>query len=205
MDDQLKEFLGGFDYPVLDILGNKQLAAAQVRRVYDWSTSKSVGITNKELEFLQQSNYIEGEYTDEFLLWAIKAWEYMKSNDKLTLNVIKKAHRILMTPSDLKRNDKGEWRKCDAWIGKRKCPAWECVADSMDAWIDVFGGYYDGNVTRKEIESAHIDFEGVHPFVDGNGRIGRMIMLWQYVKAGLPIKVIYAKDRGEYYKLFRGI
>jgi Fic family protein len=48
----------------------------------------------------------------------------------------------------------------------------------------------------------HVKFEKIHPFEDGNGRIGRILLNWQRVKAGLPILTIYEKDKHAYYKWF---
>jgi len=48
----------------------------------------------------------------------------------------------------------------------------------------------------------HINFEKIHPFIDGNGRIGRMLLNWQRVKLGLPVLVIKESEKQEYYKWF---
>ena len=51
-------------------------------------------------------------------------------------------------------------------------------------------------------KASHIAYERIHPFIDGNGRTGRMFMNWQRLKAGLPILVIKEKEKQEYYKWF---
>jgi len=54
----------------------------------------------------------------------------------------------------------------------------------------------------KHIQLDHITFEKIHPFIDGNGRIGRIFMNWQRKKAGLPILVIKEAEKQKYYDWF---
>jgi len=49
----------------------------------------------------------------------------------------------------------------------------------------------------------HIHFEKIHPFVDGNGRMGRILMNWQRVKVGLQPLIIWASERQAYYAWFK--
>jgi Fic family protein len=54
----------------------------------------------------------------------------------------------------------------------------------------------------NEVKEAHIDFEMVHPFMDGNGRTGRILYNVQRVYQESGINVFYEKDKTEYYKWF---
>jgi Fic family protein len=47
---------------------------------------------------------------------------------------------------------------------------------------------------------VHIDFVGIHPFIDGNGRTARLLMNLELLKAGFPPIVIKVADRLEYYQ-----
>ncbi|GHU85200.1 cell division protein Fic [Clostridia bacterium] len=54
----------------------------------------------------------------------------------------------------------------------------------------------------EAIAEFHLRFEDIHPFIDGNGRTGRLIMNFELIKAGLlPVNIKYA-DRKEYYECF---
>ena len=47
---------------------------------------------------------------------------------------------------------------------------------------------------------VHVDFVGIHPFVDGNGRTSRLLMNLELIKHGFPPAIIKVQNRLEYYK-----
>lgn len=153
-------------------------------------------------EFLRESNYIERVYDDVALEDAYKAWRYLIKKEELTLILILKTHGILM--KRLWPEIAGRMRVEDVRVGSRICPSWQLVYGLLSEWVKKYG---KAN-TEEDILNAHIEFERRHPFRDGNGRLGRMVMLWQFVKAGLPVKIIKADwpdqdgDQAKYYRLF---
>ena len=56
--------------------------------------------------------------------------------------------------------------------------------------------------SAKCVANFHLQFESIHPFIDGNGRTGRLIMNLQLIKAGLPAINIKFADRRKYYDAF---
>ena len=57
--------------------------------------------------------------------------------------------------------------------------------------------------TLANVAKLHADFVGIHPFIDGNGRTGRLLMNMELMKAGYPVAIIESDDRVEYYEALR--
>lgn len=153
-------------------------------------------------EFLRESNAIEGVFDDLSWIDARMAWEYLCAEATIALNlaIILKTHKILMLHQPLRPNEKGYIRTVDVRVGPRICPAPRRLRFLLDNWIIAAN---DSPITENRIIRDHVAFENIHPFVDGNGRIGRMLLNWQRIKNGFDILVISVADRREYYELFR--
>lgn len=156
-------------------------------------------LSAEEIEFLQHSNYIEGVTDSESLDQAVFAWNYLKVQKDLNVTNIKKTHKILMLKQPLKPNEKGYFRTIPVWISGKTGAAVSGVPADMIAWAA------SANMSKEEmaIKEDHITYEKIHPFVDGNGRTGRMFMNWQRLKNGLPILVIREEERQDYYNWFK--
>ena len=150
--------------------------------------------------FLRESNAIEGVYDAGSLEQSLYAWEYLISEDLLTNGVILKTHKILMLNQPLQPEEKGHFRKVPVWIGGRKGKPHSAVPSLMAGWCEDV--YTDINGMRRLWKERHIEYEKIHPFVDGNGRTGRLFMNWQRIMTGLPVLVIKESEKHEYYKWF---
>ena len=79
------------------------------------------------------------------------------------------------------------------------------IPEAIESWLkDVAISIKIPGKNGNHIKLDHITYEKIHPFVDGNGRTGRIFMNWQRIKAGLPILIIHeGEEQKEYYKWFR--
>ena len=112
----------------------------------------------------------------------------------LSLRLIRNAHRILL--SGVRGQDKapGEYRRIpnSVWIGPPgstiesadfvPCPV-EHLPDAMDVWERFI--HSDEPDPLVQLAIVHAEFESIHPFLDGNGRIGRLIVPLYMVAKGL--------------------
>lgn len=106
---------------------------------------------------------------------------------KLTESLIRQWHSILFSGSS--KIKPGQWRKSakpmqiiSGPVGKEvvhfEAPPAEIVSDEMKGFVKWYNGYQvNGNVLHAVVKTAlaHLYFESIHPFEDGNGRIGRAI------------------------------
>lgn len=87
-------------------------------------------------------------------------------------------------------------------VGQHIAPAPEQVAPlmvrAMEQTVNDHESYALDRVAR-----FHLEFERIHPFCDGNGRIGRTLMNYQLFRLGFPAIIIRDKEKGIYYQSFR--
>ena len=74
------------------------------------------------------------------------------------------------------------------------------IEPKMEQLLQDYAASEDHIVTQ--LARFHIEFEGIHPFIDGNGRTGRLIVNLELMKAGYPPIDIKFTDRVAYYNAF---
>ena len=77
------------------------------------------------------------------------------------------------------------------------------INTSLEKIIDEFYCSQDDFISRVAI--FHANFETIHPFLDGNGRTGRLLMNLELMKKGFPLTSILHQDRGQYYHALESV
>ncbi|UXR81911.1 DNA-binding protein [Staphylococcus sp. IVB6214] len=129
-----------------------------------------------------------------------EAFRYVKSlvSEQLALteSVIKNIHYLVLSD---KMDDRGVYRKVPVRIlGAVNVPAQPYMIEPlMEQLLTDYSNSTEKLITK--IARFHIGFESIHPFIDGNGRTGRLLVNLELMKAGYPPIDIKFTDRLAYY------
>jgi Fic family protein len=98
----------------------------------------------------------------------------------------------------------GRFRKIGEYVrvGAYIAPAPEHIEKAMEDIIGEYTSEHDVYFVDK-IAKFHLDFENLHPFNDGNGRIGRVLINYQLQHLGFPNLIIRDKEKQKYYDGFK--
>jgi len=97
----------------------------------------------------------------------------------------------------------GRFRKFGEFVrvGTHDAPVPEHVERMMESFLLTYISDHSSHFIEK-ITSFHLEFETIHPFCDGNGRIGRVLMNFQLLRLGFPRIIIRDKEKKTYYEAF---
>ncbi|MGI6766276.1 MAG: Fic family protein [Lentihominibacter sp.] len=125
--------------------------------------------------------------------------ELVKEKAPLSESIIKQIHYLVLAD---KRDDRGVYRKVPVRImGAQHEPVQPyLIIPKMEQLLHEYAESSEHIVTK--IAKFHIEFEAIHPFIDGNGRTGRLLVNLELMKAGFPPIDIKYTDRLTYYKAF---
>ncbi|MBI4828902.1 MAG: Fic family protein [Nitrospinae bacterium] len=141
--------------------------------VLEFEAGSDTGSVEKEADIHEVLNYRVAMYG------AVTQMEELPLSQRL----IKNAHKVLMRGVRGENKSPGEYRKIPNWIGppggkietaRFVPPGAERVPDAMSAWER----YLHADAPDKLVQLAilHAEFEAIHPFLDGNGRLGRLFV-----------------------------
>ena len=121
---------------------------------------------------------------------------------ELTLEVILSLHKMLI--SNIRDDVAGRFRKDNEYVrvGSHIAPAPSEVMPRLEKMLSEYHAASRNNIIQR-ISKLHLEFEYTHPFVDGNGRIGRVLNNYLLIREGfVPINIQFI-DRKKYYEAFR--
>ncbi len=148
------------------------------------------------IEFLQESNFIEGVVDSQSLDDAVLAWEFCIAQPKLTEAVIRETHKILMKNQKIWEEDKGRYRSIMVYIGGKAALNAVHISGEIQKWCRKM------KRLPADWKGMHVAYEKIHPFIDGNGRTGRIFMNWHRARLGLSTLIIKELEKYQYYQWF---
>ena len=179
-----------------------------------------------QVEFAYNSNHIEGsrlnkEQTRTLFETKTIGGEYVPADDVvetanhfrcfdhiidtymevLTEDYIKELHRILKSNTFSSQSDEavvGDYKKYDNVVGDLETAPASDVPRLVNKLLIKYKELK--NISVDDIIAFHADFEAIHPFYDGNGRVGRLIMFKECIRNGIVPFIINDKDKLFYNK-----
>jgi fido (protein-threonine AMPylation protein) len=172
-------------------------------------------VGNKELsEYLEVRGYANA--ADWVYAHAIQPGEWT-DDSLLLLTELRHVHQLAMTPvwdvaphpHATDREKPGSFREHDIepFPGGMTPPPWPEVPALIATWIadaaQLRAGESEALMLPEAIAELHSRFEQIHPFLDGNGRAGRLVLNLLLVRLGYPPAIIYKGDRARYLAALR--
>lgn len=149
---------------------------------------------------------------------ALRSAEKELKSRPFSLNLLKKLHAILLDSVRGRDKGRGRFRTIQNWIGPPGTPMEKAYyvppsPDRLMEYLDNWEKYYHLERPDPLVQLAivHAQFEIIHPFIDGNGRLGRMLIpLFLHEKKLLSRPIFYLSayleaNRREYYETLRAV
>jgi len=212
---QIKESLIPIIEGKLEVLGKRRpLTEGELERLneefiteYTYNSNAIEGntLTLRETDMVLRGLTIDRKSLKEHLevIGHKEAFDYVRQlvceNEEISEKVIKDIHYLLLTD---KREDRGIYRRIPVRImGAAHEPVQPyLIIPKMEELLAEYKNSKEDIVTK--LARFHIEFEGIHPFIDGNGRTGRLLINLELMKAGYPPIDIKFTDRLKYYEAF---
>jgi Fic family protein len=136
----------------------------------------------------------------------------------LSLRLLKEIHGVLLSKGRGSKKEPGEFRRSPNWIGGTRPGNAIFVPPPPDQLLECLGAlekflHNDPVKTPLLIKAAlaHVQFETIHPFQDGNGRLGRLLITFLFCAEGalheplLYLSLYFKKHRQQYYDLLQAV
>ncbi|KNY28994.1 Fic family protein [Pseudobacteroides cellulosolvens] len=215
-NSKLKELISRIDEKKVALDTLRPLTVGEVARLKDEFlvefTYNSNAIEGNTLTLQETAMVLEGMTIDRKplkdhleVIGHRDAFEYMLQliQEKVPLSerVIKEIHSLVLND---RPEDRGVYRRIPVRImgAKHEPPQPYLVPVQMEQLMARHEEMVNTMHTVERVSLYHLLFEGVHPFIDGNGRTGRLLLNFELSSAGLPAINIKFADRRKYYDCF---
>ena len=183
----------------------------QVNFAYNTNHIEGSTLTEEQTRYIYETNTLVLEdgnrqaNVDDIIETAnqFKLVDYMLdvADKPLTADMIKEFHRILKTGTSDERKswfNVGDYKKLENEVAGNETTKPEDVESAIMKLLDEYNSLTE--ILFETIVKFHKDFETIHPFQDGNGRVGRIIMFKECLKNNITPFIILDKDKMYYYR-----
>ena len=185
----------------------------QIAIAYNSNRIEGNQLTHDQTRYIYETHSVLCEKdsavrTDDIIetLNHFAAFDYMldTAEEKLSEKIIKKYHFLLKQGTSQSRLDwfrVGQYKKLPNTIGEMETTDPKKVGKEVRALLSAYHSLQ--SYTVKDIVKFHFDFERIHPFQDGNGRVGRLIMFKECLAHDLVPFIIDSEHKLFYYRGLR--
>ena len=209
-----KSLIPVLEKKLVDLKARRPLTEGELERLneeflteYTYNSNAIEGntLTLRETDMVLRGLTIDQKSLKEHLevIGHKEAFEYVRKlvseNVEISEKVIKDIHYLVLAD---KKEDRGIYRRVPVRImGANHEPIQPyLIIPKMEELLEQYKNSKEDIVTK--LARFHIEFEGIHPFIDGNGRTGRLLINLELMKEGYPPIDIKFTDRLKYYKAF---
>lgn len=157
------------------------------------------GVTSNGKSFRDHLDIINHQEAIYYLMDLVKEKSPLTQRTILEFNAL-----ILKGTPEEKHGQAGRLRNTSVFIsGSSHVPPQPyLVAPLMEQLLTRYQDNLDRGLLSpiENIARLHADFVGIHPFIDGNGRTGRLVMNMELMKAGYPVAIIESANKQYYYQ-----
>lgn len=178
-ENELKEIAIAFTYNTNAIEGST-ITLEETREILEFNVAP-----NKPLRDIRETESHAGVFLG-----------MLRTKQRLSKGLLLKWHKEMF--GETKRDISGTYRNYLVRVGSYIAPHWKEIEKLMRQFL-LFVGHAKLNPVELAAR-AHYRFEKIHPFGDGNGRIGRLIMNYILWQNGYPMLIIEQRKRMAYYK-----
>ena len=170
-----------------------------------YELEQAPGVPRNDLDVVEVSNYVAA------LDHGIAR---LRGDFPLSNRLIREIHGVLLANGRGSEKSPGEFRRSQNWIGGTRPgnarfvpPPHPAVPDCMAALERFLHADHDGLPLLVRAGLAHVQFETIHPFLDGNGRVGRLLITFLLCHGGalreplLYLSLYFKQNRTTYYDL----
>ena len=204
------------DNPILQTLREEKAAKIsgglyhelQVRMTYNSNHIEGSRLTEDQTRLIFETNTLDagdGVPVDDILetVHHFRAIDYVIdcADDMLTEEIIKELHFILKRDTKDSTLDwfaVGDYKKRPNVVGGRETTKPKDVPARMKSLLDAYNAKRE--VTIQDIIAFHAEFEKIHPFQDGNGRVGRLVALKECLRFNIVPFLIEDSKKAFYYR-----
>jgi fido (protein-threonine AMPylation protein) len=184
------------------------MVLSQVKALLD----EGLAVGNKELaEYLEIQAY--GAAAQWVYSQAVNASDWA-GGDGVNLTELRHIHELVVgpvwqffpPPGHQPEEGPGAFRRHDVQplASGHTPPSWTDVPARVNNWLEYANRRPEGEVhPLMHLADVHAEFEQIHPFLDGNGRTGRLLLNLMLVRSGYAPAIIYKRDRTKYLKALR--